>query len=86
MALNKSPKEAKDAKDKAEATFKRKQEQAREGAIAMAEYQAAVIATREKTARLRKLRLAREAAERKAKAKPKPPPAKSQPSRKKTRR
>jgi hypothetical protein len=34
----------------------------------MAEYKAAAIATREKTARLRKLRLAKEAAERKARA------------------
>lgn len=49
------------AKAKAEASFKRKQEQARDGVIAMAEYRAAEEATRAKTARLRAARLAREA-------------------------
>jgi hypothetical protein len=39
----------------------KRQERAREGAQAWAEYQAAGRATREKTARLRALRLAREA-------------------------
>jgi hypothetical protein len=48
--------------DKA-ATALRKQEQAREGAKAMAEYQADLIAEQKKTEKLRALRLAREAAE-----------------------
>lgn len=50
------------AKAKAEATFKRRQDQMREGAVAMQEYLAAQEATREKTARLRALRLKKEAA------------------------
>ena len=50
------------ARDEAEARFKKKAEQAREGAKAMAEYEAAALAVREKTARLRALRLARDAA------------------------
>jgi hypothetical protein len=45
---------------RAEALFK-KEQQAREGQQAMAEYQAKMDAMREKTARLRALRLAREA-------------------------
>jgi len=45
---------------RAEATFKKKEEQRREGQQAMAEYQAQAAATREKTERLRALRLARE--------------------------
>ena len=51
------------AKAKAEATFKRKEQQARDGAKAMAEYEAAQIATQKKTARLRALREAKEAKE-----------------------
>ena len=50
------------AKAKAEATFKRREQQAREGAIAMKEYLANQEATRAKTERLRALRLAKEAA------------------------
>jgi len=50
------------AKAKAEATFKRRQDQMRDGAVAMQEYLAAQEATREKTARLRALRLKKEAA------------------------
>jgi hypothetical protein len=46
---------------RAEALFK-KEEQIREGARAMAEYKAAQQAIREKTARLRSLRLALDAA------------------------
>jgi hypothetical protein len=46
-----------------EGTLSRKELQAREGAAAMAEYQAARRALIENTARLRALRLAREAAE-----------------------
>jgi hypothetical protein len=49
------------ARAKAEASFK-KEERAREGAKAWTEYQADAAATQEKTARLRALRLAREAA------------------------
>jgi hypothetical protein len=46
---------------RAEALFK-KEEQMRKGAMAMAEYKAAQAATSEKTARLRALRLGRDAA------------------------
>ena len=46
---------------RAEALFK-KEEQMREGAKAMAEYKATQQAIRERTARLRALRLARDAA------------------------
>jgi hypothetical protein len=48
--------------DRAEATFK-KDQRARDGAKAMAEYEAGIAATREKTARLKALRLAKEAAD-----------------------
>jgi hypothetical protein len=47
----------------AEAKFKRKEAQAREGAKAMADYEAASRAIIEKTARLKALRLAKEAAD-----------------------
>jgi hypothetical protein len=47
---------------RAEALFKKKQERLREGEKAMAEYQAGRRAIIEKTARLRTLRLARDAA------------------------
>ena len=50
---------------RAQALF-RKEQQAREGEQAMAEYQAKLDAMREKTARLRALRLARDAAKRAA--------------------
>ena len=56
---------AKRARDRAEAIFKKneKNEKRRqEGQQAMAEYEAARAATRENTARLRALRLARDAA------------------------
>jgi hypothetical protein len=49
---------------RAEALFK-KEQQAREGQQAMAEYQAGLAAMREKNARLRALRLARDAANKK---------------------
>jgi len=48
------------ARQRAEKLFK-KEERARDGSVAMIEYQAEAIATREKTARLRTLRLAKEA-------------------------
>ena len=47
----------------AEGTLTRKEMQARDGAAAMAEYQAARKALVDNTARLREVRLAREAAE-----------------------
>lgn len=50
------------ARARAEATFK-KEERAREGAKAMMEYQANAKAVGEKMARLRALRLAKEAAD-----------------------
>jgi hypothetical protein len=50
------------ALDRAEALFKKKEERLREGQEAMAEYEADGDAMREKTARLRALRLARDAA------------------------
>jgi hypothetical protein len=62
--LAKSPKDIQ--QEKAEASFKRKEIQAREGVKAMADYQADLVAERSKTARLRELRLAKEEADRKA--------------------
>ena len=50
-----------EAHRRAEALFK-KEQRLREGEQAMAEYQAELLAMREKTARLRALRLARDAA------------------------
>ena len=47
---------------RASALFNKKEEQQREGRKAMAEYEAAQQAMREKTAKLRALRLARDAA------------------------
>ena len=61
-----------EARARAETTFK-KEQQAREGAKAWLEYEAEARATQEKTARLRALRLAKEAADRE---KPAVPPAK----------
>jgi hypothetical protein len=46
---------------RAEALFNKKEKQMREGAKAMAEYEVAQQAMRERTARLRALRLARDA-------------------------
>jgi hypothetical protein len=48
------------ARQRAERLFK-KEERARDGSAAMIEYKAEAIATREKTARLKELRLAKEA-------------------------
>jgi len=67
-----------EAQARAEASFRRKEAQAREGKQAMAEYEAAGRAMREKTARLRELRLAKEAAEAEA-AKNAPPAVKLAP-------
>jgi len=58
------------AKAKAEAAFKRKEAQARDGAVAMTEYRAKQDAVRVRTERLRALRLAKEEQERNAPSKP----------------
>ena len=63
------------ARERAEAAFKKKEQQLREGQQAMAEYEAARAATREKTARLRALRLARDEG-----LKPPAPAAQKQPA------
>jgi hypothetical protein len=54
---------SKEAKTRADASFKRKQEQVREGTKAWAEYEAQRRAVEEKIARLKALRLAKEASE-----------------------
>jgi hypothetical protein len=59
---------SKEAKDRAEAAFNKKELQAREGSKAAAEYAAEGRAVRERTERLRLLRLAKEAADTKAAA------------------
>jgi hypothetical protein len=56
------PTQTDDARKRAEASFK-KEERAKDGAEAMIEYLANSRATREKTARLKAMRLARENAE-----------------------
>jgi len=70
-----TPRNIKDM-ERAQAAFTKKETQAREGAIATAEYHAAAQSERDKTARLRKLREAKEAADKAAAAveaaKPKP--------------
>jgi hypothetical protein len=48
------------AQERAEASFKKKEKQLEEGQKAWAEYEANALAVREKTARLRALRLAHE--------------------------
>jgi hypothetical protein len=63
-------KNSKDVMDRAEATFK-KEERAREGAKAMRDYEAEGRAVREKTARLKLLRLAKEAEAAEKKTEPK---------------
>ncbi len=64
-----------EAKTRAEASFKRKQDQAREGAKAWTEYESQRRSVDEKIARLRALRLAKEAAEAAAQDKKKNPRA-----------
>ena len=54
---------AKQGRDRAEAIFKKKEERLREGQKAMDEHEAARLAMREKTARLKALRLARDIAD-----------------------
>ena len=53
---------SKEARDRAEASFKKQEQRAREGAKAMADYEAEGRATREKTVRLKSLRMAKQAA------------------------
>lgn len=77
MALPEKPDAA---KVRAEATFQKKEDQRREGEMARAEYESEARERDENTARLRALRLAKEAADREAgieiapkqKARPKP--------------
>jgi hypothetical protein len=62
--MSKSPKDM----ERAQAAFHKKEAQQREGAVAMAEYNAATQAQRTKTEKLRALRLAKEEADAKAAA------------------
>jgi hypothetical protein len=62
VSKNSSSKTSTEAMERAEASFK-KEERAREGAKAMREYEAESRAVLEKTARLKALRLAKEAKE-----------------------
>jgi hypothetical protein len=61
---------SKEARERAEQKFRRKEIEARDASKAMAEYQAGLVAQREKTARLRALRQAKEAAEAAARGSP----------------
>jgi hypothetical protein len=61
---------SKEARERAEQKFRKKEIEARDASKAMAEYQAGLVAQREKTARLRALREAKEAAELAARATP----------------
>jgi hypothetical protein len=71
---------SKEARDRAEARFAKEQKALREGGKARALYEAEGQAVREKTARLRALRLAKEAADLEVKATQKPAKAKKKPS------
>ena len=53
---------SKETRDRAESSFKKQEQRAREGAKAMADYEAEGRAMREKTARLKSLRMAQQAA------------------------
>jgi formate-dependent nitrite reductase cytochrome c552 subunit len=70
---------SKEAQHRAAAEFKKVQ-RAKEGAKAMSDYEAAGHAIREKTSKLRALRLAKEAADKEAKAKTKAAPQSKKPS------
>ena len=59
---------SKEARERAELKFRKKEIEAREASKAMADYHAGLIAQREKTARLRALREAKQAAEAAARA------------------
>jgi hypothetical protein len=76
LATRASEARATETKARAEASFK-KEERAKEGAKAMMEYQATGRVVREQMARLKALRLAKEAAD--AAAPAPPPPAKKAP-------
>ena len=65
MATRASEARSSEARTRAEANFK-KEERAKEGAKAMMEYQTNSKVVREKMAKLKALRLAKEAAEKKA--------------------
>jgi hypothetical protein len=69
MMSSKSPKDM----ERAQAAFHKKEAQQREGAVAMAEYNAASTTMRAKTERLRALRLAKEEQDRVAAAAAPPP-------------
>ena len=64
---------SKEARERAEQKFRKKEIEARDASKAMAEYQAGLVAQREKTVRLRALREAKEAAEAAARAAEPPP-------------
>ncbi len=59
---------SKEARERAELKFRKKEIEAREASKAMADYQAGLVAQREKTTRLKALREAKEAADAAAKA------------------
>jgi hypothetical protein len=61
---------SKEARERAELKFRKKEVEAREATKAMADYKAGLVAQREKTARLRALREAKEAADAAAQAAP----------------
>jgi len=65
LATKASEARSSEARARAEASF-RKEERAKDGAKAMMEYQANSRVVREKTARLKALRLAKEAADKEA--------------------
>lgn len=73
---------SKEAKARAEASFKKKEQQAREGAEARMQYEAERNAVRDKTARLKSLRLAKEAADKETEAQSKPKPKAKAPAKK----
>jgi hypothetical protein len=68
---------SKTAHERAEASFKKREKQLEEGQKARAEYEANSLAVREKTARLRALRLASEARDNPQNPSLKKPPAAS---------
>jgi hypothetical protein len=68
---------SKEARDRAEASFKKQEQRAREGAKAMADYEAEGRAMREKTARLKSLRMAKQAAGKEVVAEREPTSARS---------
>jgi hypothetical protein len=59
---------SKEARERAELKFRKKEVEAREATKAMADYKAGLVAQREKTARLKALREAKEAADAAARA------------------